>query len=278
MKLSIIVITANPTEKEYAYYEALESYVALADEVVIIDGGTEKFKLPDSPKIKFIHIPDPEVWNWAEHAHRLNRALDEASGDWIIKADIDWVFHEADFFEIKRKLWEGRTKPVATFMKVTYYPFTKCMMKGEIPIAINSAYKKRIRFGIDKKTYSDLTYPIFWNGEEKDKHGVPVGTLVSTDNWHKTGCNFWNFDYTFTSLGNAKKKFLRMSVSHEKYFGETTWGRTEDEALKVFLNNMRHKVDKARQLKNFDEVPVFIRERIANLKREEFGFNGWGML
>lgn len=276
MKLTIIVLTANPTEKQYAWKEALRSYSALADEVIVIDGGTEDLKITDS-KIKVIHIPDPDIWNWAEHAKRLNLGLEKSTSTWTIKADIDWVFHEQDFLFIKRKLSLAK-QPVATFQKVTFYPFDKCMMKGEIPIAIRSDFKDKIVFGIDPTTYSDLTYPIYWDGKNKDQHGVPVGTLVKADGWYKTGGNFWNFDYTFTTLENAKKKFMRMSKAHETYFGSTSWGRTEEDALKVFLNNMKHKVAKARKIKNYEEVPSFIRDRIINLEDKEFGKNGWNLL
>jgi len=39
MKISIFTTITNPEENQYPYLEAIASYLALADEVVIVDGG-----------------------------------------------------------------------------------------------------------------------------------------------------------------------------------------------------------------------------------------------
>lgn len=273
-KLSIIGITANPTEKQYAWKEALESYCDLADEVIIIDGGVEDFSVPD--KVRKIRIPDPEVWNWAEHGKKLSLALKEATGDWIIKTDIDWIFHEKDMNKIREKLQLIRD-PVATFQKKTVYPFRKYVQKGAIPIAINRSFKGRIRFGKDENNYTDLTYPIWWH-EKTDENGVPIGNLVTQVDWGKTGVDFWNFDYTFKTFEVAKKLFLRMSNAHKTYFGTTSFGATEEEALKVFINNMKGKLTRGLAIMDLSILPKYIRGRIENIKPEEFGFNGWNLL
>jgi hypothetical protein len=274
MKLSIIVITANPTEKQYAWKEALASYSDLADEIIIVDGGKEKLEIPSNARL--IHIPDPEVWNWAEHPKRLNVGLLEATGDWIIKVDIDWIFHENDMKRIKQKLAWLNT-PIASFQKKTVYPFMKYLEKGTIPIAINKKDRDQIRFGKDLKEYSDLTYPIWWKGE-MDSFGVPIGRLIKPMDWGKTGQTVWNFDYTFKTIDIAKKLFLRGSQSHKVYFGETSWGNNEEEAFNVFIKNMKGKIKRSFDIKDLQVLPKYIRNRIENIKPEEFGLNGWGLL
>lgn len=274
MKISIICITANPTEKQYAWKEALASYVDLADEVIIVDGGSEKLEVPE--KVKVIHIPDPEVWNWAEHAKRLNIGLLEATGDWIIKVDIDWIFNQAEFGMIRQKLAELHM-PVASFQKKTFYPFLRFIEKGEVPIAINKEFKDKIRFGKDRRHYTDLTYPIYWEGGMEES-GVPVGNLVEKKDWGRTAQTIWNFDYTFKTQDMAAKMFLRGSKAHEVYFGETQWGTTEEDSFGVFINAMRSKVKRALPIGNLNMLPKYIRSRIENLKPEEFGYNGWGLL
>jgi hypothetical protein len=273
-KLSIIGITANPTEKQYAWKEALESYCDLADEVIIVDGGTEDFPVPE--KVRKIRIPDPEVWTWAEHGKKLSLALGEAKGDWIIKIDLDWIFHENDLKTIRQKL-EGIDAPVATFQKKTVYPFRKYVQKGAIPIAINKRYKNTIRFGKDENEYTDLTYPIWWRGK-MDENDVPVGNLIRIIDWGKTGVTFWNFDYTFKTFEVAKKLFLRMSNAHRTYFGSSSFGNNEEEALEVFIRNMKGKLTRGLDLGDLSVLPKYIRGRIENIKKEEWGFDGWGLL
>lgn len=276
MKISVIVITANPIHKQYAYYEALQSYAELADEVIVFDGGFETFSVPPRKTI-VMHEPDPEVWGWEEHALRLNKALDAATGDWIIKVDIDWIFHENSFVEIRKRL-EGLTdKPVASFQKMNFYPNMKYKQKGEVPIAINKIFKDRVRFGKDQSVYTDLTYPI-WNLQGVDRKGVPIGDLVDVDYWGRTGVEFWNFDYTFKTIKRAKELFLRGSQAHENYFGKSQWGKNEDEAFDVFIKNMKHQQKVGFDIKKIGMLPKYIRERITNLKPEEFGYNGWSLL
>lgn len=276
MKLSIVVITANPTEKQYAWKEALESYCGMADEVIIVDGGTEPIVFPNT-KVRVVHIPDPEVWNWAEHAKRLNRGLDEATGDWIFKADIDWIFHEKSFALVREKLSKFDTL-LCTMQKMNYYPTMQYVQKGEIPMIINGKFKHRIRFGKDLEKYTDLTYPILWDEQTVDEHGVPIGKLITQKDWGKTSEEFWNFDYTFKTIEASKKQFLRSSLGHKEYFGETKWGNDEEEAWQVFLSHMRGLYKRAEKVAGLDALPAPIRTRIMQLTPEQFGYTGWDLM
>lgn len=277
MKLSVILLTANPTEKQYAWKEAFASYCALADEVIVVNGGKEPIVFPDT-KLRTIIKPDPEVWTWSEHAKNLNLGLDEATGDWIIKVDIDWIFHERNLHKIRQKLnsSEAQKFPVATMQKYTFYPFRRYIQKGQIPMIINAKFKDKIRFGKDLTEYTDLTYPIYWGGNY-DESGVPTGKLVKEKDWGKTGELFWNFDYTFATLEMMKKKWVRMSKSHKEYFGTTDWGETEEEALKQFITKQQAKHGQSLDIMDSAELPKYIRQRISDLKPEEFGHSAWGL-
>lgn len=275
MKTSIILLTANPTEKQYAWKESIASYCDLADEVLISNGGEEDLKPYIPSKVKIFSNPDPKVWNWAEHAKRLNTLLDEASGDWILKVDIDWVFHENEMVKIRKQLLSVKHS-IATFQKMTVYPMCKYIQKGEVPIAIKGSEKHKIRFGRDHNRYTDLTYPIWWNNGS-DNQGVPLGRFMDRNEWGRTGCEFWNFDYTFKTKEIAGKMFLRMSQSHREYFGKSKWGSTEEESLSIFIRGMKHKVQSASNL-DIVRLPKYIKNRIENIKEEEFGHSGWGML
>lgn len=278
MKLSIILLTANPSEKQYAWKEALASYCDLADEIIIINGGVEELEFPPTKekRLVVIHKPDPKIWTWAEHAKNLNLALTEATGDWIIKVDIDWIFHQKSMRELREKLATYQAH-VVTMQKMTFYPTMRYIQKGEIPNIINAKYKDIIMFGRDPKQYTDLTYPIAFNGSV-DKDGVPLGNLVGKQYWAKSGVEFWNFDYTFATREVMRKKWLRMSQSHKEYFGSSSWGETEERAEELFLRNMRGKVNRALPVADIDMLPKYIHKRIENLKTEEFGKEGWGLL
>lgn len=88
MRLSVIVITGNaaPTIRR-----CLES-VRWADEIVVVDSGSTDRTLDICRDLGArVH----QTSDWPGHGPQKNRALDRASGDWIVALDSDeWVTPE----------------------------------------------------------------------------------------------------------------------------------------------------------------------------------------
>src|SRR3990167_6150005 len=109
MKLSIIATVTNPVKRQDPWLEALECYLDLADQVVIVNGGTpftfeNITKIPDPDRdadITFVNLEWPYEWSWEELPRHLNAGLEQATGDWVIKCDIDYFFHEKDHTRIR---------------------------------------------------------------------------------------------------------------------------------------------------------------------------------
>ena len=119
MKLSIFTTITNPIERQDAYMEAIESYLAIADEVVVVDGGSidgsyENIALSSAEIKNYIW---PKEWEWEQLPRSLNVGLKACTGDWVIKADIDYIFHEKDRGELRRQLESLGDFPVANFYK-----------------------------------------------------------------------------------------------------------------------------------------------------------------
>lgn len=276
MKYSIIVHTGDPEEKGYPYKEALDSYLGFADEVIVVNGGKP---LKDISKaVKVIDIPDPEVWDWAEHPKRLNRALQETTGDWIIKMDIDWILDEKTFDTLRDKLEtaDKRNMPVASMQRCSVYPINKWVNKGSVPVAINAHFRGGIKFGKAFNKRTDLVWPIFTNGD-MDEKGVPTGRLVEEYETFKTGVPFWNFDCTFKTMEQATKQFHRSSLSYKEYFGETKWGESELESWNVFLDYMKENMNKAPYELTDKMLPKYIYNKYKKMTPEMFGYKGWGL-
>ena len=97
MKLSVIVITRNG---EAFIRRCLES-VAWADEIVVLDSGStdRTVEICRELGVKLHETPD-----WPGHGPQKNRALDRASGEWVLSLDHDeWVTPELRA-EIERTL------------------------------------------------------------------------------------------------------------------------------------------------------------------------------
>src|SRR3989337_46141 len=85
MKLSLCIATYN--EKEFIHYPLGSAY-DFVDEVIIVDGGSddgtvEKVKSYGA-KVKVFHEDNPPMF----HINK-QKALERATGDWILQLDAD---------------------------------------------------------------------------------------------------------------------------------------------------------------------------------------------
>jgi glycosyltransferase involved in cell wall biosynthesis len=81
-RLSVIVITRN----EAARLQACLESVAFADEVVVVDSGStdDTLAIAESMGARIVQTPD-----WPGFGPQKNRALDLATGHWILSIDAD---------------------------------------------------------------------------------------------------------------------------------------------------------------------------------------------
>lgn len=280
MKLSIITTIGNEKfnvdERRDAYREALHSYEELADEVIIVNGGKSDYidSICSLAPHKFVAIDMtwPYEWSWEELPKHLNAGLEEASGDWVIKCDIDYIFHEKDMAEIRRRL-EKTIAPIATFQKYSFITKDRFYEKGGIPIAINKGrYGMKYQFGQAINTDTDLCYPI---RVENAKDGVPYGYYDENEHT-KLGMPFYNYDYSFKTKEVALEEFWRFAKAYQRYFGVWKFGDTKEKSSEVFLNMMRGRLKKSTHT-NFSH-PKYIKDRIESATYDEFIYDGWGLL
>jgi glycosyltransferase involved in cell wall biosynthesis len=103
MKISGITIAYRAVENGYPLAESLRSMLPLCDEVIanvgVSDDGTrEVIDGIGSPKVRLVE----EAWDLSLRekglllSHETNRAMDAATGDWIVYLQADEVLHERD--------------------------------------------------------------------------------------------------------------------------------------------------------------------------------------
>ncbi len=280
MKLSILTTITNPEERQDPWKEAIACYKDLADEVVVVDGGAHS--IPDPVVIsedgyKRVISFWPSEWSFEELPKHLNKGLQQCTGDWVIKLDIDQFIHEKDFTEVRKRL-EALYSPVATFQKMSVYPRKRYIQKGEMIVAINRKDFPNICFGdTDNGEKTDLCKPIF--PTSKNVKGIPIGDLTTNAEAGRTGVSIWNFDYTFKTEEVSKMEFARFARAYKRYFGEGTWGNSNLESWNVFLKMMTARYNECNyRIEDSSVLPKYIRERYDNLRYDQFGFNGWGKL
>jgi hypothetical protein len=245
-----------------------------ADEIIVVDGGTEKLTVTGE-KIKIVKYPWPQDWSWEELPKHLNEGLKYANGDWVIRIDSDYVFKRYTREQIESELKKNESKKAVTFQKISAVFCNKFYEKGPTLMGLNTKFD--IAFGRARDKYTDLCVPIT-DTRSSDIKGVLWGRALFSTEIGKTGIEFFNYDYTFKTKEFTKKEFFRFSMAHKKYFGYTDWGETEVASLGKFIGMMKNRKEKC--VYNFDasQQPLFIRNKIENIKEEQFGYNGWGLI
>ncbi len=95
-KLSVVLAVYNEEEN---LPKCLESVKGLADEIVIVDGGSRDKTLDIAKEFeaKIIKTTNPQIF----HVNK-NKAIDAASGDWILQLDADEVVPEQLSLEVRK--------------------------------------------------------------------------------------------------------------------------------------------------------------------------------
>ena len=114
-KLSIATSYTNPEKRMDPWREALACYEDLADEVV--RSGEDW----------------PYEFTWDYIGKVFNESYQKATGEWVIRMDLDYFFHEKDFENIRKILGDNFDKPAVAFPKYQFFTPKKVISISTIP-------------------------------------------------------------------------------------------------------------------------------------------------
>ena len=163
---------------------------------------------------------------------------------------------------------------VATFQNMSCVLSTMFYQKGGNPLVLNLSFKD-MGYGKANNENTDLCYPIIVEGIGDD--GIPYGITPKRETG-RLGISFFNYDYTFKTEDFVKKEFARFSRARHRYFGTWDWGSTEEASFNVFLNMMRGRLRQCVYKIPWQNQPKYIRDKIRDIRPEQFGHSGWGKL
>lgn len=296
MKITAITMITNPEYRQDPWKESIGQAAELFDNVVVVYGREEdevelNREFQSNQKIKWYYMdwPQPE-WTYDELARHLNFALENAkkfNPDWVIKFDIDHLFHENDRDAIYKSLlamkYDGTM--LAQFEKLQFFLVDRAYEKGKVPLGINMKYD--ICYGVDKTKYTDLCQPVIRCDKmvkyRQGKHEIPVGEHIPDDKMRKTGIHVWNYDYSFKTLERAMELLYYFDRSHAKWWGAGYHGMmleniTPESATGEYIELVKGRITKPHKFFSPDDHPKHIRERIRNILPEEFGHSLWGKI
>ena len=118
-KISVFTTMTNPEERKDPYKEAINCYKELGDELIIVGDDW------------------PDEFKWDHIGKTFQKGFDECSGDWVIRMDLDYFFHEKDLNDIKNFLNSNTEQPAVAFPQYQFFTPDRFQVKTKICVALN---------------------------------------------------------------------------------------------------------------------------------------------
>lgn len=260
MKLSIFTTVTDPEKRGDNYNDAIECYKDLADEVVVVDGGS-----PDNNSVEIAYSLNkwPKEFDWPFIGQQFTRGYKACTGDWVIHADLDFIFHEKDFTAIRKACEDNPNAPALSFWKYQFVLPDRYNLKSRVVIAVNKAkYGDRIRFD----SGGDFCQPSL-DGEELKPDDVP-----------EAGVAVYNYEKLLKTSEQIAEDQGRMERAWFRHFGKYQMKSdgTDERALNRWVEAQYGKLDKPSKRIPLSDHPKYVQETIKNLKPEMWGFSAFG--
>jgi glycosyltransferase involved in cell wall biosynthesis len=264
LKISVFTTMTNPTVRGDHWKESLESYRALADEVIVVNGG-ENPGITKFDKVKIIYNEWPKEFNWPFIGEQFQRGYERATGDWVIHADLDMIFHEQDFSTIRQAFKDHPNQPGLSFWKYQFILPDRYNLKSRLVLAVNKKkYGDRIRFD----SGGDLCQPSL-DGEQ-----IPSAAVA------EARVPIYNYEKMTKTADQVMDDCGRMERAYQRHFGTFQMGSdgSDESDFDKYIKLLRGRFQKPQEFIKLSKHPKYVQETISKLRPEQFGFDGFGLL
>jgi len=123
MKITVATTYTNPEERRDPWKEALSCYEDFADEIVVTGSDW------------------PQNFSWELIGETFNKGFKEASGDWVMRMDIDYFLHQKDKNKLYKTLEKYKDYPVISLPQYQIFTPDRYQIKTRLCLIFN---KKKI--------------------------------------------------------------------------------------------------------------------------------------
>jgi hypothetical protein len=267
MKLSVFTTVTDPKRRGDNFIDAWNCYSELADEVVRVDGSDKDIKIWDNHHTYYVKegVEWPQEFSWPLIGQQFQRGYEACTGDWVIHADLDFIFHERDFATLRKALELNKDAPGLSFWKYQFILPDRYNLKSRLVLAVNKGkYGDRIRFD----SGGDLCQPSL-DGQQIQIDDVPEARVP-----------FYNYEKllkTKEQIMNDQGRMERAYFRHFKRYQLAENG-TDESAYDGWLRMQQGRFNKPQEFIGWGEHPQYVRETIRKLKPEQWGYSGFGNL
>lgn len=266
MKLSIFTSCTRPSQRGDNIKDSITCFSDLADEVVIVDGDERASGLfIPHKKRKTISYPWPNEFDWLQISRAYQKGYDACTGDWALFADLDFIFHENDHQRIRETLENNDHVFAMSFYKYQFILPDRYNIKSRRVIAVN---KKLVGDRVKLNGGGDLCQ-VTLDGRHLTPDDVPA-----------SGIAFYNYEKLLKTKQQVADDVGRMERAYKRHFGKTQYGSdgTDEDALRLWIEAQKGKMNKPQKTIPLKDHPKYVQETIKNLKPDQFGYSGFGVL
>jgi glycosyltransferase involved in cell wall biosynthesis len=227
----------NPETAGYPYLESIKSYSELADEVIVVDGGTTDGSLEKIKKIPKVKIVKGEKWprefDWRIIGRQKQRGLESCKYKWRMAFDVDYIFHEDGIDILREETEKAKTSVPAMWIR-KWNVITKETIRdrGYIPYMINSEDHQAISYGEAKGKYYNqgtFLFPVV--------DGIPINRGLASVYTSKT--NIYCYDLFFMTREQKMEQRFRFCNSYMRYLGRPEI--SAEESLERFMEQQENR-------------------------------------
>lgn len=264
MKLSIFSTVSDPIRRGDCWLPAVQCYAELADEVILVNGSNKETYHNMPSNVRMVDHTWPDEFDWSFIGQQFTRGYQACTGDWVLYADIDMIFHETDFSLIRRVFEDNPNQPAMTFWKYQFILPDRYNLKSRLVLAVNKRILgDRVKFN----SGGDLCRPSI--------DGVEINPSTAME----SRIPVYNYEKILKTYSQVSNDVGRMARAWQRHFGEYKLGGADDEsAFDEWAKMTKGRFNKPQQRIDLLKHPQFIIPAIMNLKPENFGYDGFGML
>lgn len=249
MRIGIFTTITRPLQRGDNYQDALECYNDLADVVTVIDGNETW----------------PKEFSWELIGKHFQKGYEQCDAEWVIHCDLDFIFHEKDFGKIRQALKDYPSSPAISFYKWQFILPDRYNLKSRLVLAVNKmAFGDRIKFDGG----GDLCQPTL-DGKDIELAATP-----------QAGVPFYNYEHLLKTKEQVMDDVGRMDRAYFRHFGKYIYGNdgSNESAMEGWLKMMKGRFNRPSCHIKLGEHPKYVQETIENLKPDQFGYNGFGII
>jgi len=243
-KISISTSFTDPEKRNDPYKEALDCYSDISDEVIIVGENW------------------PIEFKWDQIGKFFQEGFNKSNGDWVLRMDIDYFFHENDIPFIKKELEKFKKYPIVSFVQHQFFTPNRYSKKSLLSVAINKKEFPNIKLNGG----GDLCLPTL-DSQLLDPFKFPVSKYP-----------IYQYDSIFRTkeiISNDRARFARAWYREFQSFGNRGGG-TPEEAFEAWKRMIKERLPNHIYKFDINNHPKYISSKIKNLQNDQFGYNMFG--